>query len=240
MAVDLDIIMDDLEPWYRAGKTYYFSNRWVRKFPDDARAYYGFLPTKYHRPTENLIKVYYTEDGELIISNCRDRELQNKIRKYMENWYQWKKKKHIRRMTFRYPVAVLIRPYLTELNENFWQVRYKDRVCNMEKSSHDPMDAMVKIYTYKDESFEVETGMESLDLLVLQLAKDTYDSREWPLLSAEEWKRYYLGEDELSPTGILSSVIPHSRDAWEEFVDWGLPEAEKSDDSISDFLDRNS
>ena len=226
MAVDLDIIMDDLEPWYRAGKTYYFSNRWVRKFPDDARAYYGFLPTKYHRPTENLIKVYYTEDGELIISNCRDRELQNKIRKYMENWYQWKKKKHIRRMTFRYPVAVLIRPYLTELNENFWQVRYKDRVCNMEKSRLDTMDAMVKIYTYKDESFEVETGMESLDLLVLQLAKDTYDSKVWPLLTEDEWERYYVPETwAYVVSGLMPpSLSPWKHDVWEEFTLYGLPE----------------
>lgn len=239
MVVDLEIIKDDLNPWYCGGKTYYFTDRWIRKYPDEAKAYYGFIPDRRHRLGDEAIKVYYTQDGELIISNCRDMVLQNKIRKYMENWYNWKKEQYIKRKTFRYPVAVLVREYASDLNDQFYQIRYKDNVCNIEKKTLDELKAMVYISTYKDEMYEVETGLETLDRLVLYLAKDCYVNHTWPLLTPIEWERYYY-------PGVESCFVPDFEiplsileyDAWNVFVSWGLPDVErlKNEGAVTDSL----
>ncbi len=163
MKVDLTVIMDDLTPWYRDGRNYYFTDRWIRKFPEDAEAYYGFVPDRRHRAGDDRIKVYYTQDGELVISNCRDPKLQNKIRTYMENWYGWKRKEYIRKKTFRYPIPVLVRPHTTELNGRFYQIRGGDSVCNIEKSRLDSMTDMVYVHTYPEVIFESDTGLETLN-----------------------------------------------------------------------------
>ena len=234
MPVDLEVIKDDLDPWCRSGKTYYFTDRWVRKFPDDAREYYGFIPDRRHRAGDAAIKVYYTEEGELIISNCRDKALQNKIRIYMDNWYKWKKEQYRKRKTFRYPVAILVREYVSELTEDICQIRYNEHVCNIEKKRLEEMQTMVYIYTYPDVEYEVETGLETLDRLVLYLAKDRFETKNWPKLSFNEWERYYY-------PGVETCCVPRfdipfidlRYDAWLEFVFNGLPDVEALKKSLN-------
>lgn len=204
----------------------YFTDRWIRKFPEDAEAYYGFVPDRRHRAGDDRIKVYYTQDGEVVISNCQDPKLQNKIRVYMENWYGWKRKEHIRKKTFRYPIPVLVRSHTTELNGRFYQIRCGDSVCNIEKSRLDSMTDMVYVHTYPEVIFESDTELETLNKVVFRIAKECYDSQEWPLLTAGVWEKYYFSGSDPNSEPTLWAPIPDMRyDAWEIFTLWGLPDA---------------
>ena len=74
----------------------------------------------------------------------------------------------------------------------------------------------------------METGLETLDRLILKAAKKHYDSEEWPSLTPKEWEKYYyLGVDEsfIPKFGIPFNDLEYN--AWQEYQLYGLPDVEE-------------
>ena len=108
------VIRCQLTLWEKHGLRRYYCNDWSRYLsPEDVYRYtreYDVDPTD----RGHGIKVFFEEDGTLVISNCHDPVTGMLLEERMKGWYRWARDQY-EMSNSNYPnVLDLIRPHMTE------------------------------------------------------------------------------------------------------------------------------
>ena len=166
----IDVISRYTKPWPKDDPTNYYAEFWKKWFKEELDAYCSAHGI--HSRSQE-IAVYYDSDGELHVVKCDDPVLEDKIKKRMDSWYSWVCKKEFDNPHACYNIGMLIYPYVSPLKEGFYQIRYRDMVCNLSAEQYDSLSGMSVIMRRKEgsEYADPESDIPALNKILSEMIR---------------------------------------------------------------------
>ena len=165
MQAEPAVIRTMLKRWGSQGEGRYYYDNWKRFLDEDDIELYRKSCGR--EPDGRAgIRVYFDDEGYLIIQYCPVESIEAKIEKGMHGWYRWAVKE-ARGMEYS-PVNIghLAIGYAEEIRPGIYRLRSKDKTVIVGYELLKGIEELVADYYLKADMLEFSTGSKDLDLVL--------------------------------------------------------------------------